>query len=38
MIDLLTYMVAGVSIIGTILLVYLVIQIHSSHSPYRSDD
>ena len=38
MIDFLTYMVAGVSIIGTVLLIYLVIQIYSSHSPYRSDD
>ena len=38
MIDLLNYMVAGVSAIGAILLVYLVIQIYSSNSPYRTDD
>ena len=38
MIDLLTYMVAGVSAVGAILLVYLVIQIYSSNSPYRSDE
>lgn len=38
MIDLLTYMVAGVSLIGTFLLLYLVIQIYSSNSPYRPED
>jgi hypothetical protein len=38
MIDFLTYMVTGVSIVGAILLIYLVSQIYSSNSPYRSDD
>jgi hypothetical protein len=37
MIDLLTYMVAGVGAVGGVLLVYLVIQIYSSNSPYRDD-
>jgi hypothetical protein len=38
MIDLLTYMVAGVGTIAAALLIYLVTQIYSSSSPYRSDD
>ena len=38
MVDLLTYMVAGVGAIAAALLIYLVIQIYSSGSPYRTDD
>jgi hypothetical protein len=37
MIDLLTYMVAGVSVVGLALLLYLLKQIYSSNSPYRDD-
>jgi hypothetical protein len=38
MIDLLTYMIAGVSAVGLVLLVYLVKQIYSSNSPYTNHD
>jgi len=38
MIDLLTYMIAGVSAVGLVLLVYLVKQIYSSNSPYTNND
>ena len=37
MIELLTYMVAGVSVVGCVLLIYLVKQIYSPNSPYRED-
>lgn len=36
MIDLLTYMIAGVSAVGLLLLIYLVKQIYSSNSPYNN--
>ncbi len=35
MMDFLTYMVAGVGAVAAVLLVYLVIQIYSTNSPYR---
>jgi len=35
MIDLLTYMVAGVGAVASVLLIYVVIQIYSTNSPYR---
>ena len=38
MVEFLTYMVAGVGAIASAMLIYLVIQIYSSNSPYRSDD
>ncbi len=38
MIDVLTYLFAAVATIASVLLVYVVIQIYSSNSPYRSDD
>jgi len=38
MIELLNYMVAGVAAVGGVLLIYLVIQIYSSNSPYRTDN
>lgn len=37
MIEFLTYLVAGVSAVASILLIYLVIQIYSPESPYRQD-
>jgi hypothetical protein len=37
MIDLLTYMVAGVGIVGCALLIYLVVQIYSPENPYRKE-
>ena len=38
MITFLTYMVATVATVGTILLGYLVFKIYSSDNPFRSDD
>ena len=38
MIDLLTYMVATVSVIGIILLGYVVIQIYNSNDGFRSGE
>ncbi len=35
MIDFLTYLVAGVGTVAGVLLIYLVIQIYSTNSPYR---
>jgi hypothetical protein len=38
MIDFLTYMVATVGAIAGALLIFVVFQIYSSNSPYRTDD
>jgi len=35
MMDFLTYLVAGVGAVAGALLIYLVIQIYSTNSPYR---
>jgi len=35
MMDFLTYMVAGVGALASVLLIYLIIQIYSTNSPYR---
>lgn len=37
MLDFLTYMVATVGTIAAVALIYVVIQIYSSNSPYRQD-
>jgi hypothetical protein len=37
MIEFLTYMVATIGTIAGSMLIYLVIQIYSSNSPYRQD-
>jgi hypothetical protein len=38
MMEVLEYLFAGVATVATVLLIYLVIQIYSSNSPYRSND
>lgn len=38
MLDILTYMIAGVSAVGLALLLYLLKQIYSSNSPYTNNE